>query len=288
MFMQVRTVQRCREFITKGGKGKREGRHNSGRVQGRKRLFISWLQSYCMNMGEYLPFTMQIRVPHTTTTDFFKSYEAIAHKLQGEPYTFNRFRELIVETYAHQLVYRKYSKYAKCDICESYITRIDEAESLTVKEQLRLERQEEHLVGVFKDLDTYNNHKVLSLSQPDKYVSIALDGFDTRKTQIPHRRIYTKSTEKTDTMSVPFTGALVHGQKPGAMIHYTHGEYPKDSSNTTQCVLQTLKRVFYYRNNKPYHTIFVQLDNCHRENKNRTLIWLLAFLLRYKLCKEVT
>jgi hypothetical protein len=144
------------------------------------------------------------------------------------------------------------------------------------------------LEGVKKDFDVYALNKLNAIQNPDKYISVAFDGFDTRKTQIPHRRVNTKATEKMDTMAVPFTGALIHGHLPGAIIHYTHGELPKDSSYTTQCVLQTLKRVFDLRPCTSIEIIYIQMDNCHRENKNRTLLWLMAIVLRMGYSKEVS
>lgn len=72
--------------------------------------------------------------------------------------------------------------------------------------------------------------------EPSKYLSIAIDGMDTKKTELPYSRHRYGSEVKAWHLKVHLVGVLIHGRHPICM-HDFH-EYPHDSNLTMNILLQ--------------------------------------------------
>lgn len=77
------------------------------------------------------------------------------------------------------------------------------------------------------------------------------------------------------------TGVLIHG-KP-THIFVDSNQFPHDSNLTINCLFRAL----WNHGSRLGKKIYVQLDNCGRENKNRFLFATLALLIHFKKTKEV-
>ena len=77
-------------------------------------------------------------------------------------------------------------------------------------------------------------------------------------------------------------GCLVHGRSFHAYVSLEDGH---DSSMVINCLLATLCQVSDDGVLPP--TLYIQLDNCWRENKNRYFIGFMAFLVAAHIFKEV-
>ena len=106
---------------------------------------------------------------------------------------------------------------------------------------------------------------------------LLLDGMDQNKTNVPSLRKLAKSTQSLWRLRTHLTGVLVHtkcekGKKAYAFLDVL--QYPHDANLVLTILMLILKD--YEHSNWP-STLFLQMDNCYRENKNR---YVFAFCLK--------
>ncbi len=81
-------------------------------------------------------------------------------------------------------------------------------------------------------------------------------------------------------------GVLMHTSVPAGkipLVFLDSKEIPHDSNLTINCLLETLSM---YKE-KLGSNLFLQMDNCFRENKNRFLIAFAALLVELEVFEEV-
>lgn len=112
-------------------------------------------------------------------------------------------------------------------------------------------------------------------------MSIIIDGMDQHCTAIPQLHPTPKALSYTDQLNTHITGAIVHGR--GQHTYIDVKEYPHDSNLTINIILNILIR---YTDSLP-PTLYLQLDNTARENKNRHVFAFLSLLVELNIFKKV-
>ena len=79
------------------------------------------------------------------------------------------------------------------------------------------------------------------------------------------------------------TGAKIHGQK--SRVFVDANQYKHDSNMTINVLVMTLLMLFPRGKFPP--TLFLQLDNCYRENKNKIVLAFLGLLVAFDLVQVV-
>ena len=105
---------------------------------------------------------------------------------------------------------------------------------------------------------------------------------DQNKTDLPHFTRKTKSACNMWVLRTHITGAIVHGRRSFAFIDVHL--WPHDSNLTINILLNILMQLS--DDNLP-PVLYLQLDNCYRENKNQFVFGFLALLVQLKVFKEV-
>jgi hypothetical protein len=103
---------------------------------------------------------------------------------------------------------------------------------------------------------------------------------DQNKTDLPHFIRKSKTASNMWVLRTHVTGAIVHGRRSYAFIDVHL--WPHDSNLT----INVLQNIILNEKELP-PTLYLQLDNCYRENKNQFLFGYLALLVHYKIIKEV-
>lgn len=127
----------------------------------------------------------------------------------------------------------------------------------------------------------YYKHIHKARKYPDRYLSIILDGMDQKSTSIP--RFYRTSKSASGAWKLPthITGAIIHGK--GQHMYLDNKDHPHDSNMTATILLNIIKK---YSNPLP-DVLYLQMDNCFRENKNQTIIGVCALLVEMEIFKKV-
>ena len=113
-------------------------------------------------------------------------------------------------------------------------------------------------------------------------MSIIIDGMDQSKTDLPHLTRKNKAACNLWVLRTHVTGALVHGRRSYAFVDLHM--WPHDSNLSMNILLQILSD---QKGSLP-STLYLQLDNCFRENKNKYFFGLVALLVHHKIFKEVS
>lgn len=119
-------------------------------------------------------------------------------------------------------------------------------------------------------------------------MSIIIDGMDQNSTNLPHLKRFNKSAANLWHMKTHVTGAIVHGH--GSYVYTDLLQWPHDPNLTLNILIDILlKKVMDYTKSRiPLpKKLFIQLDNCNRENKNRYVLGFLSLLVQEKLFEEV-
>lgn len=129
----------------------------------------------------------------------------------------------------------------------------------------------------------YYDHRERAGQEPQKCLSIIIDGMYQNKTNLPHLVRKNKSACSMWVMRTHVTGALAHGRRSFAFIDLHL--WPQDSNLSANILLQILLQQATCGKLPP--TLYLQLDNCYRENKNQSFFGFVALLVHYKVFKEV-
>lgn len=79
--------------------------------------------------------------------------------------------------------------------------------------------------------------------EPHKYFSVAIDGMDQNKTEIPFTAWRHSTLEKSWRLKIHVVGALVHGRHPIMFLDYQ--QLPHDSNLTCNIFIQVLLCTLY-------------------------------------------
>lgn len=117
-------------------------------------------------------------------------------------------------------------------------------------------------------------------------MTIIIDGMDQSKTNVPLLLKEAKSAQHLYRLRTHLSGAIIHTRSPHGKIIYAFYDimqWPHDSN----LILQVLNHILHDFKTKLPDTLYLQLDNCYRENKNRYVLGYCALLVQKKVFKKV-
>lgn len=129
----------------------------------------------------------------------------------------------------------------------------------------------------------YHLQRKWSSLEPEKYLSIIIDGMDQKKTHLPWIWPSKKFTSALLRLKTHITGVKIHGHKPEKLFFVDFCEIPHDPNLTCHVIRRSLLSL----NKPPPPVLFLQLDNTSRENKNWTVLTSLAMLVFLGAFEEV-
>lgn len=135
----------------------------------------------------------------------------------------------------------------------------------------------------------YYLHRYKARKHPSKYLTIIDDAMDQKTTCIPRVRRKTKATCNLATVGTHLVGAIFHsGQSPNGkdvLGSFDYYQWPHDPNLSASVLLAMLVRWCEKYLLPP--VLYLQLDNCVKENKNQYILWLLALLVELKIFEKV-
>ena len=126
----------------------------------------------------------------------------------------------------------------------------------------------------------YYKHIQKAKSKPHKYLSVIIDGMDQKTTQLPKPLYLSKFFSGMWKVQCHVQGVIVHGRQQN--IYVDIGEIPGDSNATCNALMKTLQKV----KNLP-RIMYLQMDNCGRENKNQFVLGLCCLLVELEIFDKV-
>lgn len=133
-------------------------------------------------------------------------------------------------------------------------------------------------------------HAIRERAETDRsMLSLIVDGMDQNATNLPHFKRKGKSAVNLWHLRTHVTGAIVHGS--GCFTYCDILQWPHDPNLTMNVFLHLLLTQFktIKRNELPLpKKLYIQLDNCMSENKNRHVLGFLSLLVANKVFDEVS
>ncbi|XP_068752651.1 uncharacterized protein [Montipora capricornis] len=197
-------------------------------------------------------------------------------------------RQSICRHVLQDLVFTTENRFTKCTDC----TRYKEAKEKTYDKKARQEIDKllnEHMELVWRERRVYYLHRYKARRYPSKYLTIIDDAMDQKTTCIPRVRRKTKPTCNLATVGTHLVGAIFHsGQSPhgkdvfGSFDYYQWSHDP----NLTASVLLTVLAKWCEKYQLP-PVLYLQVDNCVKENKNQFILWLRACLVEVGIFEKI-
>ncbi len=112
-------------------------------------------------------------------------------------------------------------------------------------------------------------------------MSLIIDGMDQQKTTVPHFLNLSKTASASWRLRTHLTGVILHGIESFAFFDVF--EFPNDSNLTCNILLKILE---LHKESLP-PVLYVQMDNCAGQNKNRYVLAFLSLLVELGIFKKV-
>jgi hypothetical protein len=182
-----------------------------------------------------------------------------------------------------KVVIRKWLRFSKCDECISLREKLgktrDPDNIKKIQRQMR-----DHIDMVKRSRAMYYQRRRLAFEEPDKYLSLIVDGADQAQYKLPYFHQRSKTTDAAYRSRIYLMGVLMHGR---AAYGYTFGDNVKQGTNVTIECIQRVLLDMDAKGHKIPKTLFLQLDNTAKQCKNRYLMGYLAYLVQRKIFAKV-
>ena len=267
--------------------------HRSKRVDGQAeklRLVREWFVHFA-RYHEYMPTDGTIQLPYVNKAqvyEYYKSDMEVAARASTTPAADLRliaclsyFLKVWSEHESH-IVLRRHLSFAICDTCamlrKSREKRLSEIE--LVRNTAEFTR---HIQLIREERAAYYNKRDRARQQPDKYLSLIMDGSTQYGYSMPHFKYVTKDSMHMEKMKLHVCGVLAHGR--GTFMYTITDRWIKGSSFSVEILQRTLTRLEQTRALPP--NLYLQLDNTTKENKNNMLFAYLAWLLQREVFQAI-
>jgi len=175
---------------------------------------------------------------------------------------------------------RKVLRFTKCATCEE-LRRICWDHSTSATERLRVKGQlEDHYRFIKVERGGAIARANEAVMNPGGVLSIALDGTAQLPRGLPQFATTVHGDEKSlNRLHHHFTLAVVHGM--GTRCYITRDNIASDPNLTVECLQRTLMWAEGQRGGSLPGRLYIQVDNCWRENKNSVVLnWLSSLVER--------
>ena len=234
---------------------------------------MAWWELY-LQMADQMPDDGSYQIPVKTKASVHAMYERDAEEWPGcfhscSPVYFNQ----VWKKYFPNAKLRTYLRFSKCDTC----VRLREIKNDRGRTKKERERAKHTLLDHYDYIKTaralVQQKKNEALMHPKECMYMSTDGTDQLDFGHPHFAEKAKE-DKADRLKTKLHVAYVHGIGVWAYDSLVHVR--GDPNVTIEVIQRTLKHVDRMQGFLP-PTLYLQLDNCWRENKNT---YVLAYLSR--------
>jgi len=230
--------------------------------------------------GDYMPHNSKVMMPPYDQGQFYDMYclRIKSSPNGGVPVNRETFRQLIKadKNMSFRSLSSKKSAFADCDTCHSLKAQqqalvkkliVPKSQFTVVKNLLQ-----SHIAHTNAERKQYRANAMSALLSPDESLSIVIDAMDQQKSNLPYMERFPKELDNLERIRNRLIGVLVHGHKPAKHVFHIFENVSSDSNLTLTILLMVIQRVeaaHKAKGKKLPRKLFLQLDNCPAENKNR-------------------
>jgi len=162
---------------------------------------------------------------------------------------------------------RKYHSFMMCDDCVSLNDKLRLAKDYKEKQKI-WEKKRVHLFMVKEERFDYAQRIMLAKRRPDLYLHLTIDGSDNSNYGFPFMSERTHGSSKGYKVRSKLYAAILHGHFASV---FTYATNLTGGSNVTIEIIHRMLEMYLndHPGNKLPPTLWVQLDNTCKDNKNR-------------------
>ena len=244
---------------------------------------VIWMQNYFRMHCEVMPTTGRLHLPDNYTRDELYQIYKDEMDSQVERYvSYSQFTRLWKMKFDNVLIPRKV-RMGVCAICANLKSMIKGAKSDDVKKDCYRRSLTEHRDSQAKERMKAMHHRNKSLKFPGRYMCLMIDGMDQKKTCLPHFARLPKDIGEECLVQMHLVGCLSYHEVVKPWIYLTYPNVHNDPNLT----ITIIHRVLQSWVGPLPPTLYVQLDNTARENKNSSVFGYLSMLVHNGLFKKV-
>ena len=176
----------------------------------------------------------------------------------------------------------RHTRLGKCDTCTALQLERSRVSDPETKEVYR-QRKKEHMDFVLQERLTYTSRCMEACNWPEKFMSLALD----KSSPIPFPLVvpFPKSGEASK-FKISIFGVISHGTNDRNCV-ILPSTYSDDPNLAISILWAQIRRLLAASDIRP-PVLFLQMDNCAKENKNRFFLAFCSLLIMLRIFKKVT
>lgn len=243
----------------------------------KKDAIVSFILRMAEDCGDSMPHRPEIHLPFHQIQEVFPIFSREFKQLYptSESVSPVYFRRVWLLHCPHIKV-MKSSRFAKCEICEGLRMKLRERIVTGESTEQIKEQRRQHLSFVFNERMGYQKKKDRARLHSSECCSLIIDGADEAAFGLPHLTTISKGA-KGHTMKVKLVGQLEHKPKNCLTLLTMTQEHQTGANHIVEVLHRFLCR-------KREHgtlprKLYLQLDNCSRENKNKYMMAYLELLV---------
>jgi hypothetical protein len=190
-----------------------------------------------------MPDSNEIHLPHASKKEVFwqferdrRSSERINRSIsEVESISYKHFLVTWKKYMAHVKL-RRQMRFTKCSICVDKKELIRYSMSSRIKDEAKAELRK-HYELVKMERSVYYQKRENAKSEPNKYLSIIVDGSDMANYGLPYFSMNSKASVGYK-MRIGLTGVLIHGI--GSRVYLHHKHWPNDPNMTIEVLHRSL------------------------------------------------
>ncbi len=229
-------------------------------------VFLRRLAESC---GDRMPDSAEIHLPYHVKADVYKMFiEDVTHpenaflsRRVSQAYFYSIWKQG-----APDIKIRKIHRFTKCTDCEFYRAEMARA-GLDLQKCERLKSAKSaHVKYVMQERLEYASKRDRARRSPEKFCSLIVDGADQSAYGLPHL-IHNTKAMRGERLKVRLIALKEHLPIPNVFFYLMTEEFETGANHVIEVVHRFLTQKAEKGPLPP--TLYVQVDNCWRENKNK-------------------
>ncbi len=244
----------------------------------------AWLATYIQDFGDHMPHVDRTYLPPCELKELYHTMHfTLTNTKKGDEQkdaiiSYSMFCRMIRENKAVSV--KKHSAFVQCGTCAGYKSELEskigraylQSKVLRIKSLQKLHRKQ-----VNAERLEYAKNKMRGAVNPDEYLSVAIDGYDQRKSYLPMSQEQLKAVANLPRIKTRVVGGIVHGRM--RFLFHMMDNIPGDSNLTVTILLKIIRALEDGAPKRLPRILLLQLDNCSCENKNKYVMSLLYWLV---------
>ncbi|XP_065906896.1 uncharacterized protein [Dysidea avara] len=245
---------------------------------------LTWMEHYFNKIGDKRPDKDAILLPTCLTEKRIHEIllDQLYHGDESKGICLSQFNKLYRQEFKNVSI-PKQCRFSKCDFC--ILIKLESSKATTSSEERkRLEELlRDHISLQNQERQRYRKNQLEAAETPGGCLSLIIDGMDQNKTNIPSLVRVSKSCQNLWTLRTHLTGVVVHGLGHHCLFDYL--QWPHDCNLTLTAILFILEEISTSR--VLPSKLYVQMDNCVRENKDKFVYAFMSYLVEINIFSEI-